>query len=176
MKNMKSSNLTKPNWRKSAMKGVTPIVAIIILLLITIALAGAAYTYLSQYFTGLTGKVIQMQDFLCVPGGTGNAYNVTITFKNIGTQTVTTCVGNYLDVLPVDTPQGTSKACGDLTITKTAGGPLNDSFKSSGTVATTVNAGETTVFTDQCNPATLCSYRIITAGTALGAIAPSVQC
>jgi flagellin-like protein len=31
-------------------KGITPIIAIIILLLITIALAGAAYSYISTYW------------------------------------------------------------------------------------------------------------------------------
>ncbi|MBI4176279.1 MAG: hypothetical protein HY518_03675, partial [Candidatus Aenigmarchaeota archaeon] len=37
---------------KRKMKAITPIISIIILLLITIALAGAAYTYLSIYFQG----------------------------------------------------------------------------------------------------------------------------
>jgi len=173
MKNMKSSNLTKPNWRKSAMKGVTPIVAIIILLLITIALAGAAYTYLSQYFTGLTGKVLQLQDFLCTSNEANNR-SVSITFKNIGTQTVTLCSGNPGTGIATGTQGdavGTSVGCTDLTITKTAGSSLNYSISS-----TAVSAGSTTVFKDHCAAGSLCSYRFVVQGTALGAIAPSVQC
>jgi len=62
------------------MKGVTPIIAIIILLLITISLAGVAYTYLSGYFTGATAKVIQLRD---------SVKNIAL-INNIGSQPVNT--------------------------------------------------------------------------------------
>ena len=51
-------------------KGITPIIAIIVLLLITVALAGAAWTYLSTYITGLTGQSVELQDYFCVGGQT----------------------------------------------------------------------------------------------------------
>ncbi|MBI4020376.1 MAG: LamG domain-containing protein [Candidatus Aenigmarchaeota archaeon] len=53
------------------MKGITPIISIIILLLITIALSGAAYTYLSIYFGSLTQKTLQVTDAYCDSGGSG---------------------------------------------------------------------------------------------------------
>ncbi|MBI4020243.1 MAG: LamG domain-containing protein [Candidatus Aenigmarchaeota archaeon] len=60
------------------MKGITPIIAIIILLLVTIAMAGAAYTYISAYNTGLTSKVIQVQD----------SFGNTVVISNIGNQPI----------------------------------------------------------------------------------------
>jgi len=58
------------------MKGITPIISIIILLLITIALAGVAYTFLmGQMFTRISGS------FDIPPGGaycTNNAITVQI--------------------------------------------------------------------------------------------------
>ena len=62
------------------MKGITPIIAIIILLLITISLAAAAWTFLTGYFTGLTTGTIELSQPTCLSG--------TIPFavvKNIGT-------------------------------------------------------------------------------------------
>ena len=58
------------------MKGVTPIVAIIILLLIVIAIAGVAFSYISSYFSTTTGKVIQLRD----------SYENSVVINNIGTQ------------------------------------------------------------------------------------------
>ncbi len=49
-------------------KGITPIIAIIVLLLITVALAGAAWTYLSTYMSGLTGQSVEVRDYFCVGG------------------------------------------------------------------------------------------------------------
>lgn len=46
-------------------KGITPIIAIIVLLLITVALAGTAWTYLSSYMTGLTGNSYEVSDYFC---------------------------------------------------------------------------------------------------------------
>ena len=180
---MKAGNLTKKTKGKSAtstsrlhtsdtsrhaMKGVTPIVAIIILLLITIALAGAAYTYLSGYFQGLTGKVMQMQDFQCI-AKTGDTYDVKIIFKNIGTQTTTLCSGSS----PVGANTSTPATCGDFTITKSGNFGTNLNYT---ITPTEIGAGGTTTFTDKCAAGVLCLYRFVTAGTALGAITPAVQC
>jgi flagellin-like protein len=48
------------------MKGITPIIAIIVLLLITVALAGVAWTYLQGYIGGLTSKSIEVTDYFCL--------------------------------------------------------------------------------------------------------------
>jgi flagellin-like protein len=44
-------------------KGITPIIAIIVLLLITVALAGATWTYLSAYWVGIVGQSMTRASF-----------------------------------------------------------------------------------------------------------------
>lgn len=63
------------------MKGISPIIATIIILLVTIAIAGAAYSYISVIWSGTT-EGIQRVDSSCLNG------NATITFKNIGTKAI----------------------------------------------------------------------------------------
>jgi flagellin-like protein len=46
--------------RRERKKGITPVIAIIILLFITIALAGAAWTYLQGFLLGYTGKSVSV--------------------------------------------------------------------------------------------------------------------
>ncbi|MBI4020558.1 MAG: hypothetical protein HY367_04455 [Candidatus Aenigmarchaeota archaeon] len=50
------------------MKGITPVISIIILLLVTISLAGAAYMYVAVYMGSITSKVIQVGDAFCAAG------------------------------------------------------------------------------------------------------------
>jgi len=69
-------------------KGITPIISIVVLLLIAVAVAGAAYTWISGYFGGLTGTAIQVSDVRCVAGGTPP--KITIRFQNIGTDALDT--------------------------------------------------------------------------------------
>ncbi len=60
-------------------KGITPIISIIVLLLITVALAGVAYTYLS-------GVIPVEQSFMIVTGSTYcSSGTVRLTVKNTGT-------------------------------------------------------------------------------------------
>jgi flagellin-like protein len=40
------------------LKGITPIIAILVMLLITIAITGSAWIYVSTYYSGMTGKAI----------------------------------------------------------------------------------------------------------------------
>ena len=61
-------------------KGITPVIAIIVLLLITVALAGATWTYLSAYWQGIVGKNVQVMDSYCVAGTNG-----VILVRNTGT-------------------------------------------------------------------------------------------
>lgn len=67
----------------SQRKGITPIIAIIILLLITIALAGAAWSYINVYWSSITGRNIIITDGFCTGGNTAN-----VVVKNMGTMKV----------------------------------------------------------------------------------------
>ncbi|MEE9322926.1 MAG: archaellin/type IV pilin N-terminal domain-containing protein [Candidatus Aenigmarchaeota archaeon] len=48
------------------MKGITPIISIIILLLITVGLAASAWTYMGNYLTTLTAKSIEISTQKCL--------------------------------------------------------------------------------------------------------------
>ena len=66
-------------------KGITPIIAIIVLLLITVSMAGLAYTFL---FGILIGQI--EQSFIIPPGGTfcdtvAGENQITIIIRNTGT-------------------------------------------------------------------------------------------
>ncbi|MBI4020481.1 MAG: hypothetical protein HY367_04055, partial [Candidatus Aenigmarchaeota archaeon] len=144
--------------RHKKMKGITPIIAIIILLLITIALAGAAYTYLNIYFQGSTAKSISLVDITC------NGGRVSAIITNIGTQSVTlgTCGTGAAAI------SGSSTVCGDVTIIKSAGTPTNNAMSGNFTGATSINRGSTATFTEGgCGAGNFCDYRLI-AGTAVG--------
>jgi len=65
-------------------KGVTPIIAILVILLITIAIAGSAWVYISTYFTGMTREAIEITSVDCLSTG------ATIYIHNIGTDTIAT--------------------------------------------------------------------------------------
>ena len=64
------------------MKGITPIIGIIILLLIVIAISGLAYTFIFGSFTGYTAKT-----FRIVPG---SADDNRVIIQNIGTEPFST--------------------------------------------------------------------------------------
>jgi flagellin-like protein len=86
-------------------KGITPIIAIIVLLLITVALAGAAWTYLSTYMSGLTGQSVEVRDYFCV--GTDQAV---ILIANTGTIDIPTS-----DITIVDMNTGNPVTSGSWT-------------------------------------------------------------
>jgi len=130
-------------------KGITPIVAIVILLLIAVAIAGAAYTYITGYWTGLTGKALEITSTTCDSRG-----NVTINVRNFGQDIVSLA----------DPPTG------DVTVTRAiiagSGGTLN--VVKSGTIdpgqgGTITDAGAGTGCTDT---SATCQYTITTAGRA----------
>jgi len=60
-------NETGGKTRSKKVKGVTPIIAIIVLLLITVALAGTAMTYLQGYLFQQVVLIDGMQDTAYVP-------------------------------------------------------------------------------------------------------------
>jgi len=66
------------------MKGITPIVSIIILLLITIGLSAAAWTYINLYFSSLTTNIL---DITPMQGCIGNV-DATFLVTNRGTQDI----------------------------------------------------------------------------------------
>lgn len=65
------------------MKGITPIISIIILLLITVGLAAAAWTYMGNYLTTLTAKNIEIPTQKCV-----NGQDVMVIVHNMGTEAI----------------------------------------------------------------------------------------
>jgi flagellin-like protein len=63
------------------MKGVSAVIATILMLMITIALATLAYTYISGTFTGATGIVIELDAQATTCSGT----TITVYVRNSGT-------------------------------------------------------------------------------------------
>ena len=96
------------------MKGITPIISIIVLLLITVSLAGAAYMFLGGYMTAYTGRAIQTSG-ICL-GGT----EAFITVTNMGTLPIDlgTCDASGGDGTTPD------MECGDIIVIKTDGSNL----------------------------------------------------
>lgn len=88
-------------------KGITPIIAIIVLLLITVALAGSAWSYLSTYMTGLTSQSIELRDYFCVGGN-----DAVIIIANTGTTNFSTS-----DITIIDTEDGSPITDGSWTPT-----------------------------------------------------------
>lgn len=116
------------------MKGITPIVSIIILLLLTIGLAAAAWTYMSNIFTGITAKAIEISSQFCVQGT-----NAVIIVRNIGTDNINTNEITTLDAETGNSVTGTwNTVDGNPLTTITPGGQakLTISCTSSGTPKT----------------------------------------
>ncbi|UCD03130.1 MAG: hypothetical protein JSV63_00650 [Candidatus Aenigmatarchaeota archaeon] len=124
-------------------KGITPIIAIIVLLLITVALAGAAWTYLSVYMTGLTGASVELQDYFCI-----NSDTAVILVRNTGT---------------VDMPVG------DISIINMSDGSITDGnwADAGGNPISEIGVGKTGTWTAQTTCASVdeCTFRV-TGGTA----------
>jgi flagellin-like protein len=145
-------------------KGVTPIIAIIILLLITIALAATAWTYLSGLLGGYTRGVLVLVDTYCE----GLTTSVVI-LRNGGTNTI-----GLDDCTGANAITGTTYDCGSLTITRTDG--VNT--MAANLTKTELRPQETVVFKDtQCADGgpNICAYRFSTAG-GMGAISVNVPC
>lgn len=131
-------------------KGISPIIAILILLLIVVAIAGSAYTYIAGYWTGLTAKGVEVTSVAC-SGGTSAA----VTLKNIGTESINTA--------------------NDFTVTRTAGGGVYAGSFS----PTSMAPGATTTFTDAgCTTSGtvyVCNYRFTVTATGRS-VEASVYC
>lgn len=161
------------NGGKMMKKGITPIIAVIILLLITVALAGFAWSFLSGYIGGLTGKNVQVADSYCASGTQAK-----IVLKNMGTEGVN--VGNCPQdiVAPIVQPiAGTEATCGDITIVRTDTSGAMSGYLST---ITTVPSQGTLVFTDTgctgVGVAKICTYRIRAGASGMGPNVISVSC
>ena len=62
-----------------SLKGISPIIAIFVILLITVVIAGAAWTYISGYYGGMVERGIEVTSIDCTAAG------VAIYIHNIGT-------------------------------------------------------------------------------------------
>ena len=118
-------------------KGITPIISIIVLLLITVALAGVAWTYLNQNLLVRTEKAMEVPfgGAWCDVGGA--AY---VTIANVGTGLIedgdfqTTVIGNNTAVTVVDIPVKESRVFNDGSTAHTAGEDVNYRFVAGGSV------------------------------------------
>ena len=148
-------------------KGITPIIAIIILLLITIGLAATAWTYLSGFMAGYT-KSLTLVDSYCTGATTTN-----VILRNTGTEPIS--LGSA-----ACTFSGTTAVCGALTITRTDGGSFSNAglYQSDCTTQITGNLATqgAICFKDDCTTSgpTVCTYRFTTGGT--GATVVSIPC
>ncbi len=65
------------------MKGISEIIAVIMILMIVIGLAGTAFVYIQGSLLGRTANQIEIQDVSCAAGSPGTIY---ITVKNLDPQ------------------------------------------------------------------------------------------
>ena len=72
------------------MKGISVIIATIILVVITIGLVATAYIYISGLITSSTAKNIELVHAFCYKNETTNKYDMTLIVKNIGTTKIST--------------------------------------------------------------------------------------
>ena len=134
------------------MKGVSAVIATILMLMITIALAGIAYMYISGIFTSKTATGIEVVDTYCAGG------NATITIRNIGTTS-----------MDVGAAACGLSSCGAMTVTRTSPSAfvVGDTFAVS--PAGPINPGTTFTLTDSaCSTiatgARTCVYRLTAPG------------
>jgi len=148
-------------------KGITPIIAVIILLLITVALAGMAWAFLQGYFGTLTTKNIIAAGGYCTAGTQAN-----VIIKNTGTDKIN--ISYCADAGPAN-----SRSCGDLTIARTDTGGIMDSNIPGTSGLQFLAGGQTVIFTDTACTAAgspkSCTY-IFTAGSGIGPATASVDC
>jgi len=123
------------------MKGITPVIAIIVLLLITVALAGATWTYLNAYWTNLVGKQIEITDGFCI-----NSNEAVVFIRNTGTQSFVPA--DEISVVDIKTGNIVSVIWAHINGTVLVSGALMD-------------AGKVARFNTSCSIGTLCSYRVV---------------
>jgi len=161
-------------------KGITPVISIIILLLIAIALAGAAWMFMSGLVGGFMRGSVSIVMAECLPDPHAPSTVGTIILRNQGNADISLGSINLCDLAPapiygdpmIKTP---SKTCGALRIERTDGKAMNaylDKY--------TIGPGEDVTFRDRnCNISAgpmACTYRFRVVGGAIGAITATVYC
>ncbi|MEM7821374.1 MAG: archaellin/type IV pilin N-terminal domain-containing protein [Candidatus Aenigmatarchaeota archaeon] len=127
-------------------KGVSAVIATILMLVITIALAGMAYMYISGVFTGAT-QGIEIVDSYCTGG------IVTIMIRNIGTSDISFVSGSC-------TISENAATCGSITVIRTSGG--NYAADSVTGDTSRIEPGKTgTLKNTDCTGPKTCVYRIV---------------
>ncbi len=134
------------------MKGITPIISIIVLLLITVSLAGAAYVFLGGYMQGLTGQALALSG-VCQGGNTAR-----ITVANMGTSAIDlgACTG-------VEAIDGEETTCGDITVVSLDGHDMNGNFSATSIATQTGTNPESAVFRDNACTG-FCEYAFTRSG------------
>lgn len=90
-------------------KGITPIIAILVILLITIAITGSAWIYISTYYSGITSEAIEITSVDCTSNG------ATIYMHNIGTDPIMTgSIAVTREVVTGDCVNSTGDVTADL--------------------------------------------------------------
>ena len=145
------------------MKGITPIISIIVLLLITVSMAGAAYVFLGGYMQGLTGQAVTLSG-ICQSG-----HIARVSVANMGTNSIDlgTCTG------PSDIA-GDETRCGDITVVSVDGHSMDGNWSAASIPTQTGTNPETAVFRDYACTG-LCEYAFTRAGE-LQATTVTVRC
>jgi flagellin-like protein len=94
------------------MKGVSAVIATILMLMITIAMAGVAYMYISGIFTSKTGTIVEIDESATSCAGT----SITVYVRNTGT------IAFDKSKISIS---GTTSAGGPIASQSCAAGPLN---------------------------------------------------
>lgn len=150
------------------MKGITPIISIIVLLLITVSLAGAAYVFLGGYLSGLTSRAVTVTG-ACMGGDTAF-----LTITNMGSEEIdltTACQG---DANTFGAPAAT---CGDITIVRSDSDVnIVGGFDLAAIPAATASQVNAAHFRDtECGSGNICEYAVTRAGE-FHPIEVSVRC
>ena len=151
------------------MKGITPIISIIVLLLITVSLAGAAYVFLGGYMTAYTGRAVQVSNPGTCIGGT----EALITVTNMGSLSI-----DLGSVAGVGSITGDYTECGDIRVIRTDGGTMTASFSAASIAAAQPSELDSVTFRDtNCASGSpvVCKYAFTRAGE-LQAVESTVSC
>jgi flagellin-like protein len=134
-------------------KGITPIIAIIVLLLITVALAGAAWSYLSGIMKIYTSTSVDVVRYFCLNDGTP-----VVIMTNLGTSPLDVEELIVIDMLNGDTVSGWEGA----TVTEEWTYIRND------TTLLTVDPGHQVMWKGNATSCgTSCTYQIIAGASKL---------
>jgi len=152
------------------MKGITPIISIIVLLLITISLAGAAYFFMTNYVNTLTGQAITLSG-VCQGGTTAR-----ISVANMGSATISLAPGpgTLVDCTAASSVTGDETTCGDITVVSLDGHTMDGYWDVASIATQTGTNPESAVFKDTACTG-FCKYAFTRAGE-LTPVTTTVQC